>query len=154
MSIAYRIRRAGPEDLDALSPLFDAYRVFYEQPSDLPAARQFLQDRMEHLQSVIFLAELTETGTAIGFTQLYPTFSSVSMKRVWILNDLFVEKVYRGLQAGKALLDAARDFGLSTRAKGLQLETARTNTTAQRLYETYGYHREVDAYFYFLPLNP
>ncbi|HEX2533388.1 MAG TPA: GNAT family N-acetyltransferase [Chitinophagaceae bacterium] len=147
---ALSVRRAGPEDLDALSALFDAYRVFYNQPSDVAAARRFLHERFTHLQSVLFLAELNDNQTPVGFTQLYPAFSSVSMQRTWILNDLYVYAEYRGLHAGKALLDAARSHALATGAKGLLLETGIANERAQRLYEQYGFRKEEGSLFYFL----
>jgi len=68
--------------------LIDAYRQFYKQSSDVASAYEFLKERFSHGESVIFLA--FEGDQALGFTQLYPSFSSVSMARVFILNDLFV----------------------------------------------------------------
>jgi hypothetical protein len=84
---------AHSEDLEELVALFDQYRVFYKQPSNLEAARHFLKERFQTSDSTIFVARENSCGR--GFTQLYPSFSSVSMKRIWILNDLFVETPYR-----------------------------------------------------------
>src|ERR1700676_5108761 len=88
------VRQATVDDLDLIAPLFDAYRQFYRQPSDPEAARRFLLERFEHGESVIFLA--FENAAAIGFTQLYPSFSSGAMARIFILNDLFVAQEARG----------------------------------------------------------
>ena len=87
-----QVRRASVRDLEALVPLFDVYRQFYGQPADIPLARAFLSERFEHDESVIFVAT-DSTGSAVGFTQLYPSVSSVSAARIFILNDLFVAPV-------------------------------------------------------------
>ncbi|EXG83326.1 GNAT family N-acetyltransferase [Saccharibacillus sacchari] len=147
------IRAASVTDMDQLAPLFDAYRVFYEQPSDLEAAKHFLTDRLGQLQSVVLLAEEKATSRAAGFTQLYPVFSSVSMQRSWILNDLYVDPQFRGLGAGSALLDAAARHARLTGAKGIALSTAPTNKTAQRLYESKGYKLDDEYLNYFLTLS-
>jgi GNAT superfamily N-acetyltransferase len=138
--------RATLDHLEELVPLFDGYRQFYQQVSDQAAARHFIQQRLAQDESVIFLAMLGEQAS--GFTQLYPSFSSVSMKRLWILNDLFVAPTARGQGIGEALLERARQFTLETGAKGLMLETAVDNLTAQRLYERLGWQRETQFYVY------
>ncbi|MEP6693062.1 MAG: GNAT family N-acetyltransferase [Chloroflexota bacterium] len=131
------VKRAGLDDLSAVAPLFDAYREFYEQ-SDLVAARAFLADRLRHEESVIFIA-VAEDGHALGFTQLYPSFSSVSLKRLWILNDLFVAADARRQGVARRLLERAREWAVETDAKGLILTTAVTNRPAQALYESCGW---------------
>lgn len=140
--IAFRVRQAAIQDLDSLAELFDEYRVFYEADSDLSGAREFLWNRFEHNESVIYLSEETETGRAAGFAQLYPSFSSVSMRRIWILNDLYVRDEYRGIGVGRGLLEAVREYAVLTKAKRVELTTATTNQTAQRLYEKNGYELE------------
>ena len=132
-----RTVRAELDDLDALVPLFDGYRAFYGQPSDLDGARIFLADRLKRGESVIFLA--VADGEIVGFTQLYPSFSSVSMKRLWVLNDLFVEPDARQSGAGRALVLRAERWATETGAKGLTLSTQVTNQSAQRLYEACGW---------------
>jgi GNAT superfamily N-acetyltransferase len=134
------IRQATRADLDVLVPLFDAYRQFYRQPSDLERARRFLLERFEHEQSAIFLA--FEDAAAIGFTQLYPSFSSGAMARIFILNDLFVAPEARRCGAGSALLQAAAQYGRRVGALRLVLSTEVTNTTAQSLYERTGWKRD------------
>jgi GNAT superfamily N-acetyltransferase len=132
--------RAELDDLDALVPLFDAYRRFYGQTADLAGARAFLADRFKRGESVIFLAVVD--GAIVGFTQLYPTFSSVSMKRLWVLNDLFVAPDARKSGAGRALLERAERWAAETGAKGLTLSTQITNLPAQRLYEACGWTKD------------
>ena len=135
-----RVVRADRDDLDALVPLFDAYRRFYGRSTDVDGARAFLADRLARSESVIFIA-LTGT-TVVGFTQLYPSFSSVSMQRRWILNDLFVAPGARKAGAGRLLLERAEQWAAETGAKGLALSTQRTNLTAQRLYEACGWTKD------------
>ena len=136
-----RIVRAASEDLDDLVPLFDGYRQFYGQRSDVAAARAFLNERIERGESVIYLA-YTGPREAAGFTQLYPSFSSVSLKQLWILNDLFVRSDIRRGGVGRALLERARQHAAETGAKGLVLSTAITNKAAQTLYESCGWQRD------------
>jgi GNAT superfamily N-acetyltransferase len=142
-----QIKRATISDLDGAAPLFDAYRQFYGQRSDLAAARAFLDERLRRDESVIFLAvaDGQPSGEALGFTQLYPSFSSVSLKRLWVLNDLFVDPNVRRGGVGRRLLERAREWAIETGAKGLVLTTAVDNSTARALYESCGWQRD-DAY--------
>ena len=144
------IYQATINDLTQLVPLFDAYRVFYKQPSNKEGAEKFLFERFEHGESVIFMAKDNEE--AVGFTQLYPIFSSVSMQRLWLLNDLFVMEQGRRKGIAEKLMNAAKDFAILTRAKGLTLSTAIDNHYAQRLYERLGYKKDDGFIQYFLRL--
>jgi GNAT superfamily N-acetyltransferase len=144
------VRQATVEDLDLVAPLFDAYRQFYRQPSDPERARRFLLDRFSHNQSVIFLA--FADGAAIGFTQLYPSFSSVRMARIFILNDLFLAPEARRRGAGSALLEAAAEYGRRVGAVRLVLSTEATNATAQAAYEKMGWKRDTAFWVYELSL--
>lgn len=147
-----QIVKASIEDLDLISPLFNLYRVFYGQNNNLEKARTFLKERLQNNESVMFIAK-NEHDAAVGFTQLYPSFSSVSACRSWILNDLYVAIEARRTGIAKALMDTARAFAIETSAKGISLETAKDNTNAQKLYESLGYVRDTGAYHYFLELN-
>src|SRR3954447_1985078 len=115
------IQRATINELNFLTELFDFYRVFYHQESNLEGARDFLKERLENEDSVIFIAY--DEGNPVGFVQLYPTFSSVSMKRSWVLNDLYVHETARKKGFGEKLIKTAIDFAEDTGAKGLSLET-------------------------------
>jgi GNAT superfamily N-acetyltransferase len=146
----YRIERAGLEDLELLVPLFDEYRVFYGAASDQEGAHVFLSDRLKLDESVIFMAVEGEghSKRAVGYTQLYPSFSSVSMQRLLILNDLFVTAELRAHGLGSMLLESARDYAIRTNTKGLSLTTMTDNVGAQRLYEAQGYIRDDEFYTY------
>jgi GNAT superfamily N-acetyltransferase len=143
------IRQATKEDIDALTVLFDLYRVYYHQPSDIAAAKKFLLQRMEKEESVVFVAE--QEKALVGFTQLYPIFSSVSLQRTWLLNDLYVHGSARKQGVAGQLLEAARQHGLQTNAKWLLLQTGNDNFSAQSVYEKNGWKKMAD-YFYELPL--
>ncbi len=145
-----RIVRATSEDVERIAPLFDAYRQFYKQKSDVAGARRFIGDRLQREESVIFLALMDEK--AVGFVQLYPCFSSTVMRRMWILNDLFVTPEARRQSAAKALMERARQWAVETKADGLWLETAVDNHPAQRLYESLGWKLDNDYYRYLVPL--
>lgn len=137
-------------DLNLLVPLFDAYRQFYRHPSDPERARHFLLERFEHNQSIIFLA--FQARAAVGFTQLYPSFSSGALARIFILNDLFVTPKTRGQGVASALLQSAAEYGRRIGALRLTLSTEVTNTTAQSIYEKLGWKRDSDFYVYQLAL--
>ena len=137
-----QIRRATEADLGPAAELFDAYRQFYGQPADYALAESFLRERFAHRDSVLFLAIDAQSGKGMGFVQLYPSFSSVAARRIWILNDLFVAPSARRQGVGRSLLDAARDFAAASGAKRLVLSTAVTNHEARALYEAYGYKKD------------
>lgn len=141
-----RIRQAALDDLDAIVPLFDAYRQFYGQPSNLSAARDFLDDRLQGRESVVFLA--FDGERAVGFTQLYPSFSSVSLAPILILNDLYVDARDRKSGVGTKLLAAAVDYGRTMGVIRLTLTTATTNLTAQSVYEAAGWKRDAEFFVY------
>lgn len=140
------IRQATLADLEHVVPLFDAYRQFYGYSGDVDAAREFLRDRLEGNEAVVFLA--LQGSEVIGFTLLYPGFSSLSLARHYLLNDLFVVPGWRKKGIGAGLIQAAIAHARVVGAKSLSLSTARTNTTAQSLYESLGWQRD-DHFLYY-----
>lgn len=145
------VRSATIKDLHTVATLFDAYRQFYREAADIDVAREFIHARMTRNESVIFLAE-DAASIPLGFTQLYPTFSSTAAKRIWTLNDLFVSTTARGHGVGCALLEKAKEFAIADGAARLELATAHTNP-AQKLYEAAGYQRDNEFLHYTLPLD-
>ena len=139
------ISRAGPADLDALAQLFDAYRQFYEQPSDLPRARQWLRERLRFGESMVLVAK--RGGIAVGFTQLYPMFSSVRTAKTWILNDLYVDANARRGGIARSLLDAAAKFAREDGAAGISLETTQDNAAARALYRAAGWNEDATQWY-------
>ena len=130
------IRQATPEDVPYLALLFNSYRVFYGKTPDIGAAAQFLNDRLVRHESEIFVA--VEGDTIAGFMQLYPLFSSTRMKRLWLLNDLFVSEEYRGQGFSKALIEQAKELCRQTGACGFTLETGKDNIIGNQLYQQVG----------------
>jgi ribosomal protein S18 acetylase RimI-like enzyme len=145
-----KIFRATLKEIDHVSSLFNEYRIFYGKQADLEGAKTFIEERMSFNESVIFLA--MDGESPMGFVQLYPIFTSVGMKRKWLLNDLFVAETYRRHGVGKALMNQAKEFALETKAAGILLETTKDNTKAQALYEQLGYVKEDAVFFYNLSL--
>jgi ribosomal protein S18 acetylase RimI-like enzyme len=149
-----RVTRGIPEIVDAIAPLFDAYRQFYRKPSDLAGAHSFLSERLKRDESVLFVAfvQSGSSSQAVGFVHLYPVFSSLSMRPQWILSDLYVVPEARKKGVGAALMNRARELARATGADGLMLETAVDNLTAQKLYEALDYKRDTEFYRYFLSI--
>lgn len=135
------VHRASIHDLDRLIPLFDAYRQFYGQPSDLVVARKFLSDRLSRNDSVVLIAE-DRAGSAVGFAQLYPTFSSILAAPMYVLSDLFVIPEARRRGIGTLLLKSVAETVRAAGSARLELATAITNRSAQRLYEAMEWQRD------------
>lgn len=129
-------RKATIQDISQLAELFDQYRIFYHKDSDIPAAENFLKERIENKDSEIFVAE--NDGKLVGFVQLYPLFSSTRMKRYWLLNDLYVNQDYRGKGFSKALIEESKTMAKSTNACGILLETGKSNDIGNKLYPSCG----------------
>jgi ribosomal protein S18 acetylase RimI-like enzyme len=145
------IRQATIHDIDAIAPLFDAYRQFYGRTADLPLAKRFLSERLTSGESVVLLASSSE-GAALGYVQLFPSFSSVRAVRTYILNDLFVASNARGQGVGRALMLESTHVARALGAARLKLSTAITNLPAQGLYEAMGWIRDEEYFEYNLAL--
>ena len=145
------IEKAGAEHLDDVARLFDLYRQFYECEPDLDSARSFLAERLDRGESDVFIA--IKDGTICGFTQLYASFCSVELLKIYILYDLYVDAPYRGAGVGAALMDKAAAWAEENGAGRIDLLTAKDNYVGQRLYERKGYelaNENFFAYSYYL----
>lgn len=141
------VKHATIRDLVPLSEQFDQYRIFYKRTSNVEGAQQFLAARISQKDAVIFIA-VDLVGTLVGFTQLYPLFSSTQMKRLWLLNDLFVSPDFRGKKISILLLDRAKQLISETGAAGMFLETQTTNTIGNQLYPRAGFKLNASANYY------
>ena len=139
-SLQLSVKKITVDDLQLVVNLFDKYRVFYKKESDIALAESFLKERLLNNESVIYVA--LDEQYAIGFTQLYPKYSSGRAEKNWILNDLYVDENYRKQGIGKKLIDAAISFAKEKSAKFVQLETATDNYNAQHLYELSGFIKQ------------
>jgi ribosomal protein S18 acetylase RimI-like enzyme len=138
------IKRIDKQETDLVTDLFNKYRIFYNQPSDIITAKKFIQSRQDNNESVIFvaLAQINDRKLPVGFTQLYPAYSSVRAIKYWILNDLYVEPDHRKKGIGKQLIKTAMEFAKADEAKFVELSTATDNYTAQMLYENIGFEKQ------------
>ena len=141
------IRKATIEDLKFVIELFDKYRVFYEKESNKEKARIFISERLKLNDSQIFVAQTTNKKL-VGFVQLYPIFSSTRMQRLWLLNDLFIEKEYRGKGISKQLIEISKELCKQTNSCGLILETAKTNVVGNKLYPKVGFSLDNEHNYY------
>jgi len=142
------IRKATLDDIEPLADLFDQYRVFYRKDPDPDGCRKFLSERISNKESEIFLAYTSE-GTPVGFVHLYPLFSSTRMKRLWLLNDLYVVPEQRGKGFSKMLIDRSKELVKETGACGLSLETEKSNDIGNNLYPKTGFELDEDHNYYF-----
>lgn len=144
---AMTIREAVLTDLEPLSKLFDDYRVFYRKESDITATKVFLTERLKNKDSEIFVCETSE-NILVGFVQLYPLFSSTRMKKLWLLNDLFVNPEFRAKGISVKLIERAKKLVIDTSACAMFLETEKTNLIGNNLYPKTGFELNEDANFY------
>ena len=146
MMMKSNTRKATIEDLSQLAQLFDEYRMFYHKTSDFSAAQQFLSERLENNDSEIFVAE--DGSQLVGFTQLYPLFSSTRMKRYWLLNDLYVNPNFRGKGFSKALIERAKQLCRESDSCGMYLETGKDNQIGNQLYSSADFKKYDEVNFY------
>lgn len=140
------IRNMEEKDLKSVSILLNDYRIFYNKQSDLTLCEQFLKDRFDNDDSQIFVAELDDE--VIGFAQIYPTFSTVSLQRAYILNDIFVSEKARNTGAGRKLIEKSFEYAEENNARYICLETVKDNVKAQKLYEKMGMSIDDAVYHY------
>nr|WP_297169213.1 GNAT family N-acetyltransferase [uncultured Dysgonomonas sp.] len=132
--------------LNEFALLFDKYRVFYEQPSDLARSKSFLEERIRHNETVTFL--IKKDNKYVGFAQLYPLYHYKTLKRQWLLSDLFVDHAYRGCGLSIALIDRCKQYCEETDACGLLLETQKTNKVGNNLYPKCGFELDIEHNYY------
>ena len=142
------ITRATIDDLEALLPLVTGYRVFYEREPQPQHEREFLERNVRDGRSIVFLARDGESGSIVGFAQLFQTYSTVWLGPQLILEDLFVAPAARGAGAATRLLERSEAYAREIGAVGMFLETAMDNEVAQRVYERAGWTRENRFYKY------
>lgn len=148
-----RIIEATLEHLDLLSPLFVKYREFYGEMAYPEASRDFLEKRISRGESVIYLALANDDDRALGFCQLYPSFSSLSLKPVWILNDIYVAEESRRQLVADHLMKHARKMARDTQAIRMRVATSSNNLVAHKVYESIGFKEDTQFKNYVLPLN-
>ncbi|MFD0749539.1 GNAT family N-acetyltransferase [Mucilaginibacter calamicampi] len=140
------VKRITGSEAELVFELFDKYRIFYKQASDINLAESFIKERLNNNESVIYVAFIG--SKPVGFTQLYPKYSSMRAVKNWILNDLYVDEVHRKRGIAGRLIQAAMDFAKDNNARFVQLETQTDNYTAQKLYESVGFiQQQLDTEF-------
>ena len=144
------IKCANKNDANIIGEVFNLYRVFYKQDSNVEIAQKYIADRLTNNESVIFFAE--DNDKCIGFTQLYPTFDSVNVRQKIVLYDLFVREEYRRKGFAKLLMNAAKQYASDNNFGSIELSTGKTNTQGQSLYESLGYIRDNEYYTYDLEI--
>jgi GNAT superfamily N-acetyltransferase len=142
-----KIIKAELKHLKDIASLFNAYRIFYKQESNIEAATVFIKKRLEKQDTIIYLAYSQEK--AVGFTHLFHSFTSISMCPLFILNDLYVDENYRKKGFGLALLNKAKEKAKQDRYKFVVLQTE-TNNPAQHLYESLGWKKDKDLHYTWL----
>ena len=150
--MTFTIRPADISDIESVSQLFDGYRVYYKQLSDIALAKGFISDRLTQGDSAIFVAEDLNSNL-LGFVQLYPIFSSVNASRSLLLNDLYVAEPARRSGVARQLMVFAQNYAKQQNACWLMLQTEKTNLKAQALYENLGYKQDKECSYYYLSLR-
>ena len=148
-----RIVQATLEHLDLLTPLFIKYREFYGELPFPDSSRKFLETRLKRKESVIYLALADNEDKLLGYCQLFPSYSSLSLKRVWILNDIFVAEDARRMLVADRLLQTAKQMAKDTNAVRMRVATSVSNEVAQKTYESIGFREDTRFKNYTLELG-
>jgi ribosomal protein S18 acetylase RimI-like enzyme len=147
------IQQATLNDLSKLAPVFNDYRVHFNKSGDVVATNSFLQQLLIKSQAIVFIAIDEETTEIMGFTLLYPMFSSLKLQSTWTLNDMYVVEKYRKYGVASQLLVHVKAFGIETKVAWIMLKTGIENIKAQALYEKFGFHKDQEHLYYYLPIN-
>ncbi len=133
------IIKANSAAIDDLALMFDRYRQFYQMDSNITAAKHFISDRLSLHDSIIFMCYTADK--AQGFAQIYPSFSSVAMRRTWTLNDLYVNKEERRAGVARLLLNHTLEEARQAEIFSVKLVTAKENLIAKSLYQSLGFQQ-------------
>ena len=144
------IQQCTNHHLSRLAEIFNDYRIHFEQGSDLAGSTAFLEERLLKSQAVIFVAIDEESDEYMGFTLLYPMFSSLKAKSTWTLNDMFISEKFRKFGVASKLLEKVKEFGEETDAQWITLKTGTENVKAQALYEKFGFKKDEGHFYYYL----
>ncbi|MDB6050563.1 MAG: family acetyltransferase [Pseudomonas sp.] len=149
-----RIIQATLDHLDLLTPLFVKYREFYGELSYPESSKAFLEKRLRRKESVVYLALPDDDDKKLlGFCQLYPSYSSLSLKRVWILNDIYVAEDARRQLVADHLLKVAKKMAKDTQAVRMRVLTSSNNEVARKTYESIGFKVDTQFINYVLPIS-
>ena len=143
-------KMATSADANIIGEVFDLYRIFYNQVSNVSVAQQYIFERLKKNESTIFFVE--ENGICLGFTQLYPTFDSVNVRKKIVLYDLFVREEHRRRGIAVSLMNTAKEYAFQNNFGSIELSTNKTNLPGQTLYESLGYVRDNEFYSYDLEI--
>ena len=143
----FKIIEAKLNHIEQVGELFDLYRQYYKYESNLIESTNYIKDRINKKESIIFIA-LNDVSQAMGFVQLYETFGSLDLGKIIILYDLYVKKDHRKNKIGKQLMLRSHEYAKKINAKRIQLSTATDNFIGQSLYESLGYVKDADFYTY------
>ncbi len=133
------IRTVTKEDASALVPLMLSYIVdFYGKPNPGESAVRGLIERLLRNPEAGVQFVAVKGDQLVGFVTLYHTFSTLQMKRVAILNDLFVDVEYRGQKVGETLFLHALTYIREQGFAFMEWQTAKDNFVAQSLYRKMG----------------
>ena len=150
MNQTFQIRTVGAGELEAILPLIAAYQVFYHQEPDTARNRAFFGRFAGGTAQGIQFAAFDEAGAALGFATFYFLPSSLSGSDYCYMSDVFTVAAARGRGVARALIAHgaayARERGFDT----VEWLTARSNATAQRLYDKLPTSKS-EWYYYMLP---
>lgn len=134
-----QIRPVTKEDVHQLTRLMIDYVIghYHQDGIEAPQVQAHILHLLENpSEGVQFVADMD--GTIAGFATLYFSYSTLRLKRIVILNDLFVDERVRGQHVGEALFQHVRQYAEAGDFAFLQWETTKENHVAQRLYEKMG----------------
>lgn len=144
-----RIIQASLEHLDQLTPMFIRYREFYNAMPQHELSKAFLSQRLKTKEAIVFMA--IEADDPLGFCLIYPSFSSVLLRPIWIINDMYVTEVSRRKQVANQLIQKVAEQARDNNVVRLRVSIHASNAIAQRLYESADFLEDQHFRSYILP---
>jgi ribosomal protein S18 acetylase RimI-like enzyme len=129
------VRRAGPDDVEAIGRLLYDFNTEYEEPTPPPEA---LAERFRELlagDTVVLLAGSGPDGIAV--MRFRPAIWTTELE--CYLAELYVVPGRRGQGLGRALMNAAMDTARAEGATYMDLGTSEDDVAARNLYESLGF---------------
>ncbi|EJR57973.1 N-acetyltransferase family protein [Bacillus zanthoxyli] len=129
------IFEANYDDRETVINLIRMYMEFYEKPVHEKSSLDTLVNTIIKNKDLGLFYVCTVNKEPVGFATLYTTFSTLSMGRAMILNDLFVIPDYRKLGVGDMLFNTCKKYVQDNNYAYMEWVTAKDNIVAQNFYK-------------------
>lgn len=147
-----QIEQLSEKYIDQLIDVVEEYRKFCGFSASYEQTKKFFQYLFTNEKSVTFIA-ISDNDEVMGFVNLYPSYSTLALSKIWILNDLAVSSRFRRMGLAQKLIKRVITFAEETGAVRVELKTQITNRGAQKFYSEIGFKVDKDNIYYQVPVQ-